>query len=89
MKKAGSHTALADIHESIAELRHYRDHFCAAWTERTASPCGSEPGSPRPRRRASRHRRWLIVLTLLSVFFSVLGYFTNPVSLPGMCRIYG
>lgn len=38
---------------------------------------------------ASRHRRWLIVLTLLSVFFSVLGYFTNPVSLPGMCRIYG
>lgn len=27
VKKAGSHTALADIHESIAELRHYRDHF--------------------------------------------------------------
>ena len=25
--KAGSHTALADIHESIGELRHYRDHF--------------------------------------------------------------
>jgi oligoribonuclease len=25
--KAGSHTALADIEESIAELRHYRDHF--------------------------------------------------------------
>lgn len=27
VQKAGSHTALADIHESIAELRHYRDHF--------------------------------------------------------------
>ena len=27
VKKAGTHTALADIHESIAELRHYRDHF--------------------------------------------------------------
>ena len=27
VKKAGSHTALADIHESIAELRHYRDTF--------------------------------------------------------------
>lgn len=25
--KKGTHTALADIHESIAELRHYRDHF--------------------------------------------------------------
>ncbi|MDY0073317.1 MAG: oligoribonuclease [Thauera sp.] len=25
--KAGSHTALVDIEESIAELRHYRDHF--------------------------------------------------------------
>ncbi|ENO96148.1 hypothetical protein [Thauera phenylacetica] len=36
-----------------------------------------------------RHRRLLIVLALLSLFFSVLGYFTNPVSLPGMCRIYG
>lgn len=27
VKKAGSHTALADIHESICELRHYRDTF--------------------------------------------------------------
>ena len=27
VKKAGSHTALADIHESIGELRHYRDNF--------------------------------------------------------------
>lgn len=26
-KKAGSHTALADIRESIEELRYYRDHF--------------------------------------------------------------
>jgi len=38
---------------------------------------------------ARRHRRLLIVLALLSLFFSVLGYFTNPVSLPGMCKIYG
>ena len=27
VKKSDSHTALADIHESIGELRHYRDHF--------------------------------------------------------------
>ncbi len=27
VQKTGSHTALADIHESIGELRHYRDHF--------------------------------------------------------------
>jgi len=39
--------------------------------------------------RARRHRRLLIVLALLSLFFSALGYFTNPVSLPGMCKIYG
>ena len=28
-KKAGSHQARADIHESIAELRYYRDNFLA------------------------------------------------------------
>jgi oligoribonuclease len=27
VQKQGSHLALADIHESIAELRHYRGHF--------------------------------------------------------------
>jgi oligoribonuclease len=27
LTKEGKHTALADIHESIAELKHYRDHF--------------------------------------------------------------
>lgn len=27
VRKAGAHTALADIHESIDELRHYRQHF--------------------------------------------------------------
>lgn len=27
VQKKGEHTALADIHESIAELRHYRDTF--------------------------------------------------------------
>jgi len=27
LKKAGTHLALDDIHESIAELRHYRQHF--------------------------------------------------------------
>jgi oligoribonuclease len=26
-KKAQSHTALADVHESIDELLHYRQHF--------------------------------------------------------------
>jgi oligoribonuclease len=28
-KKTGSHTALADIRESVAELAHYRRHFAA------------------------------------------------------------
>jgi oligoribonuclease len=28
-KKAQAHTALADIHESIDELAHYRQHFLA------------------------------------------------------------
>jgi len=28
-KKAQAHTALADIHESIDELIHYRQHFLA------------------------------------------------------------
>lgn len=27
VQKTGSHTALEDIQESIAEMRHYRDHF--------------------------------------------------------------
>jgi len=27
MKKHGKHEALADIYESIEELRHYREHF--------------------------------------------------------------
>ncbi|MFV8823760.1 hypothetical protein ACNKW1_03475 [Thauera sp. WH-2] len=36
-----------------------------------------------------RHRRLLLILLLLSLFFSVLGYFSNPVSMPGMCKIYG
>jgi oligoribonuclease (3'-5' exoribonuclease) len=27
LSKRGSHQALADIHDSIAELRHYRQHF--------------------------------------------------------------
>jgi oligoribonuclease len=27
MKKHGKHEALADIYESIQELRHYREHF--------------------------------------------------------------
>jgi len=26
-KKKQMHTALADVHESIDELEHYRDHF--------------------------------------------------------------
>ena len=30
VKKAGRHLALDDVHESIAELRHYRQHFFSA-----------------------------------------------------------
>ena len=31
----------------------------------------------------------VMILYNLSLFFSVLGYFTSPVSVPGMCKIYG
>ena len=34
-------------------------------------------------------RRWLIALLLFSVFFSALGYFSERVSIPNMCAIYG
>jgi len=27
VKKHGKHEALADIYESIAEMKHYREHF--------------------------------------------------------------
>jgi oligoribonuclease len=30
IKKAQAHTALADVHESIDELLHYRQHLLAA-----------------------------------------------------------
>jgi len=30
-KKEGKHEALADIYESIAELKHYREHFIKLW----------------------------------------------------------
>ncbi|MFM8338841.1 MAG: oligoribonuclease, partial [Fluviibacter sp.] len=30
VQKTGAHTALADIHESIDELRFYREHFIKA-----------------------------------------------------------
>ena len=30
MAKEGKHEALADVHESIRELRHYREHFLLA-----------------------------------------------------------
>ena len=34
-------------------------------------------------------RRWLIALLLFSAFFSALGYFSERVSIPNMCAIYG
>lgn len=38
-KKAQSHTALADVHESIDELAHYREHFLRL--ESTPNPSGA------------------------------------------------
>jgi oligoribonuclease len=38
-KKRQEHTALADIHESIDELLHYREHFIQApWSFESAMP---------------------------------------------------
>lgn len=37
-KKVGSHRALDDIRESVAELAHYRDHFFRLPGERRATP---------------------------------------------------
>ena len=42
-----------------------------------------------PPDRWRRLRRWLIALLLFSAFFSALGYFSERVSIPNMCAIYG
>ncbi|MDD3675463.1 hypothetical protein [Thauera propionica] len=36
-----------------------------------------------------RHRRLIVILIAVSLFFSALGYFARPVAMPGMCKIYG
>jgi len=36
-----------------------------------------------------RHRRLILILIVVSLFFYVLGYFSHPVAIPGMCKIYG
>jgi oligoribonuclease len=41
--KRGAHTALADIHESIQEMRYYRERFIAP--PASASPAPSSPGA--------------------------------------------
>ena len=46
------------------------------------------PAMPAPD-RWRRLRRWLIALLLFSAFFSALGYFSERVSIPNMCAIYG
>ncbi|WP_459949201.1 hypothetical protein [Denitratisoma sp. agr-D3] len=33
--------------------------------------------------------RWLWRIALLALFFYLLGYFSNPVTTPLMCKIYG
>ncbi len=53
-KKAQKHTALADVHESIDELEHYRRHLLGAAESGSAEPphrspvrrgiCGKTPG---------------------------------------------
>ena len=50
--------------------------------ERAATP-------PAPAGRWRTLRCWLIALLLFSAFFSALGYFSERVSIPNMCAIYG
>ena len=40
-------------------------------------------------KRLRPYRRRFIIVTLVVAFFYVLGYFSTPVSTPGMCLIYG
>jgi hypothetical protein len=35
------------------------------------------------------HRRLLLILALLALLLTVLGYFSKPIYAPGMCKIYG
>lgn len=38
---------------------------------------------------ARAHRRLLLILALMALFFTVLGHFAKPINAPGMCKIYG
>ena len=42
-KKASKHEALADIYESIDELKYYREHFIVKWTRKKE---GARQGAP-------------------------------------------
>lgn len=44
--KAGSHVALADVHESVAELRYYREAFLPAKDEPRPATAPLLPGTP-------------------------------------------
>ena len=62
-KKQQKHTALADVHESIDELAHYRTHFLRvdeAAAPSAAAICISASG-PRPAWAASASGRQMIV----------------------------
>ncbi len=39
-------------------------------------------------KRHKKAARWVAFLLFMSVFFTVLGMFSNPVSAPGFCKIY-
>ena len=47
-RKAGSHRALDDIRESVAELRFYRERVFAPVTETAPPDPSNEPGAPTP-----------------------------------------
>ncbi len=53
---------------------------------RAGSPA---PAARGPRAWLRRNRRRLIVIALVIAFFYLLGYFSQPVAIPGMCKIYG
>lgn len=38
--------------------------------------------------RHPKATRWVAFFVGLSVFFSILGWMSDPVTFPGMCRIY-
>jgi len=48
-----------------------------------------ETSKPTPQPNPPNFWRWVWRIAALAVFFYLLGYFSNPVTTPLMCKIYG